>query len=73
MTPDDSQEVRVARLEVEVQNLKDGHRDLTADIKDLTGKVERLTDRLNGFMVKTAVATAGLTAGVQVTIDYVGA
>jgi hypothetical protein len=65
MSPEESPEVRIARLEVEVANLKDGHRDLVAEVKNLA-------ERLNVFMVKTAVATAILTGGVNTLIDYYG-
>jgi hypothetical protein len=65
MSPDESPEVRIAKLEVEVANLKDGHRDLVAEVKNLA-------ERLNVFMVKTAVATAVLTSGVNGIIDYYG-
>jgi hypothetical protein len=65
MTPEDSPEVRIARLEVEVANLKDGHRELVSEVK-------RLAEKLNTFMVKTAVATAVLTASVQTAIKYAG-
>ena len=63
MSPDESPEVRIAKLEVEVANLKDGHRDLVAEVKNLA-------ERLNAFVVKTAIATAVLTGGVNGLIDY---
>lgn len=65
MTPDENPEVRLAVLEAEVAHLKDGHRDLVQEVKNLA-------ERLNAFMVKTAVSTAVLTAAVQTAIKYAG-
>lgn len=62
---EESNEVRIARLEVEVANLKDGHKDLVQEVKILA-------EKLNVFMVKTAIATATLTGAINGAIDYWG-
>lgn len=65
MTPDQSLETRIAVLETEVGNLKDGQ-------KVLVDKIDRLTEKLNTYMLKTAIGTALLTGGSQAAINYVG-
>lgn len=65
MTPDPSLETRIAVLETEVHNLKEGQR-------VLVDKIDKLTEKLNAYMLRTAVGTALLTGGSQVAINYVG-
>ena len=65
MTPDETPEVALAILKTKVENLEKGHGALEA-------KIDKLADKLNGFMLKTAFGTAGLTGLVQVVVNYVG-
>lgn len=62
---EESEAIRIAVLETEVNNLKAGHGEIRADLK-------ALAEKLNMFMVKTAVATAGLTGALNVALNHWG-